>query len=157
MPKEFKVEMDGRGLRVAVVSARFNEVITRQLTTGAVETLERHGVKDEDISVARVPGAFELPVVAKAFAESGQYDAVICLGAVIRGETDHYNMVANQAASGIGAVGRETGVPTIFGVLTTDNMDQALNRSGGKSGNLGSNAAVAAIETAQLIRSIKAS
>ena len=157
MPKEFKVEMDGRGLRVAVVSARFNEVITRQLTTGAVETLERYGVKGEDISVAWVPGAFELPVVAKAFSESGQYDAVICLGAVIRGETDHYNMVANQAASGIGAVGRETGVPTIFGVLTTDNMDQALNRSGGKSGNLGSNAAVAAIETAQLIRSIKAS
>ncbi len=156
MPKEFKVEIDGRGLRVAVVSARFNEVITRQLTTGAVETLERYGVKDEDISVAWVPGAFELPVVAKAFAESGQYDAVICLGAVIRGETDHYNMVANQAASGIGAVGRETGVPTIFGVLTTDNMEQALNRSGGKSGNLGSNAAVAAIETAQLIRSIKA-
>ena len=157
MPKEFKVELDGRGLRVAVVSARFNEVITRQLTTGAVETLERYGVKGEDISVAWVPGAFELPVVAKAFSESGQYDAVICLGAVIRGETDHYNMVANQAASGIGAVGRETGVPTIFGVLTTDNMEQALNRSGGKSGNLGSNAAVAAIETAQLIRSIKAS
>jgi len=157
VPKEFKVEIDGRGLRVAVVSARFNEVITRQLTTGAVETLERHGVKDEDISVAWVPGAFELPVVAKAFAESGQYDAVICLGAVIRGETDHYQMVANQAASGIGAVGRETGVPTIFGVLTTENMDQAINRSGGKSGNLGSNAAVAAIETALLIRSIKAS
>ena len=106
MPREFKVEMDGRGLRVAVVSARFNEVITRQLTTGAVETLERHGVKDEDISVAWVPGSFELPVVAKAFAESGQYDAVICLGAVIRGETDHYNMVANQAASGVSAVGR---------------------------------------------------
>ncbi len=157
MPKEFKVEMDGRGLRVAVVSARFNEVITRQLTTGAVETLERHGVKDEDISVAWVLGAFELPVVAKAFAESGQYDAVICLGAVIRGETDHYHMVANQAAGGIGAVGRDTGVPTIFGVLTTENIDQALNRSGGKSGNLGSHSAVAAIETALLIRSIKAS
>ena len=156
MPKVFKVEMDGRGLRVAVVSARFNEVITRQLTTGAVETLERHGVKDEDISLSWVPGAFELPVVAKAFAESGQYDAVICLGAVIRGETDHYQMVANQAAGGVGAVGRETGVPTIFGVLTTENMDQALNRSGGKSGNLGSTAAVAAIETALLIRSIKA-
>ena len=155
MPKEFKVELDGRGLRVAVVSARFNEVITRQLTTGAVETLDRYGVKDEDISVAWVPGSFELPVVAKAFAESGQYDAVICLGAVIRGETDHYQMVANQSAGGVSAVGRETGVPTIFGVLTTDTMDQAINRSGGKSGNLGSNAAVAAIETALLIRSIK--
>ena len=157
MPREFKVEMDGRGLRVAVVSARFNEVITRQLTTGAVETLERYGVKNEDISLAWVPGAFELPVVAKAFAESGQYDAVICLGAVIRGETDHYQMVANQAANGVGAVGRETGVPTIFGILTTENMDQALNRAGGKSGNLGSNSAVAAVETALLIRSIKAS
>ena len=157
MPREFKVEMDGRGLRIAVVSARFNEVITRQLTTGAVETLDRYGVKDEDISMAWVPGSFELPVVAKAFAESGQFDAVICLGAVIRGETDHYQMVANQAAGGVSAVGRETGVPTIFGVLTTDNMDQAINRSGGKSGNLGSNAALAAIETALLIRSIKAS
>ena len=157
MPKEFKVEMDGRGLRIAVVSARFNEVVTRQLTTGAVETLARYGVKDEDISMAWVSGSFELPVAAKAFAESGQYDAVICLGAVIRGETDHYQMVATQAASGIGAVGRETGVPTIFGVLTTENMDQAINRSGGKSGNLGSNSALAAIETALLIRSIKTS
>ena len=157
MPKEFKVEMDGRGLRVAVVSARFNEIITRQLTTGAVETLDRYGVKDEDISLAWVPGSFELPVVAKAFAESGQYDAVICLGAVIRGETDHYQMVSNQSASGVGAVGRDTGVPTIFGVLTTENMEQAINRSGGKSGNLGSNAAIAAIETALLIRSIKTS
>ena len=102
-----------------------------------------------------MPGSFELPVVAKAFAESGKYDAIICLGAVIRGETDHYNMVANQASSGIASVGRETGVPTIFGVLTTENMDQAINRSGGKSGNLGSNSAVAAVETALLIKSIK--
>ena len=102
-----------------------------------------------------MPGSFELPVVAKALAESGKYDAIICLGAVIRGETDHYNMVANQSASGIASVGRETGVPTIFGVLTTENMDQAINRSGGKSGNLGSNSAVAAVETALLIKSIK--
>ncbi len=157
MPKEFRVELDGQGLRVAVVAARFNEFVTRQLLTGALETLAHHGVRDEDISLAWVPGSFELPVVAKALGQSGQYDAIICLGAVIRGETDHYEMVANQAASGISAAGRETGVPTIFGVLTTENMDQAINRAGGKSGNLGSNAAMAAIETARLVKSIQQS
>ena len=157
MPKEFRVELDGQGLRVAVVAARFNEFVTRQLLTGALETLVHHGVRDEDISLAWVPGSFELPVVAKALGQSGQYDAIICLGAVIRGETDHYEMVANEAASGISAAGRETGVPTIFGVLTTENMDQAINRAGGKSGNLGSNAAMAAIETARLVKSIRQS
>tara|TARA_B100000408_G_C10174026_1_gene171847 strand:- start:60 stop:536 length:477 start_codon:yes stop_codon:yes gene_type:complete len=157
VPNNIKIDLDGKGLKIAVVSARFNEVITRQLVLGAVETLDRYGVDDNDISVAWVPGSFELPVVAKAFAESGEYDAIICLGAVIRGETDHYNMVANQSASGIASVGRETGVPTIFGVLTTENMDQAINRSGGKAGNLGSNSAVAAVETALLIKSIKSS
>lgn len=155
MPNNFKIDMNGNGLKIAIVSARFNEVVTRQLMLGAVETLDRYGVEDDDISIAWVPGSFELPVVAKAFAESGKYDAIICLGAVIRGETDHYNMVANQSASGIASVGRETGVPTIFGVLTTENMDQAINRSGGKSGNLGSNSAIAAVETALLIKSIK--
>ena len=156
MPNNLKIDMNGNGLKIAIVSARFNEVVTRQLMLGAVDTLDRYGVDDDDISIAWVPGSFELPVVAKAFAESGRYDAIICLGAVIRGETDHYNMVANQSASGIASVGRETGVPTIFGVLTTENMDQAINRSGGKSGNLGSNSAVAAVETALLIKSIKA-
>ena len=155
MPNNLKIDMNGNGLKVAIVSARFNEVVTRQLMLGALETLDRYGVNDDDISIAWVPGSFELPVVAKAFAESGKYDAIICLGAVIRGETDHYNMVANQSASGIASVGRETGIPTIFGVLTTENMDQAINRSGGKSGNLGSNSAVAAVETALLIKSIK--
>ena len=155
MPNNLKIDMNGNGLKIAIVSARFNEIVTRQLMLGAVETLDRYGVDDDDISIAWVPGSFELPVVAKALAESGKYDAIICLGAVIRGETDHYNMVANQASSGIASVGRETGVPTIFGVLTTENMDQAINRSGGKSGNLGSNSAVAAVETALLIKSIK--
>ena len=155
MPNNLKIDMNGNGLKIAIVSARFNEIVTRQLMLGAVETLDRYGVDDDDISIAWVPGSFELPVVAKAFAESGKYDAIICLGAVIRGETDHYNMVANQSANGIASVGRETGVPTIFGVLTTENMDQAINRSGGKSGNLGSNSAVAAVETALLIKSIK--
>ena len=155
MPKELQPEMDGKGLRVAVVIARFNEFVTRRLLEGAVETLGRHGVSDDDIVLSWVPGSFELPVVAKTLGQTGQYDAVICLGAVIRGETDHYNMVAGQAAAGISAVGRETGVPTIFGVLTTDNMEQAINRAGGKSGNLGSNAAAAAIETARLVQAIK--
>jgi 6,7-dimethyl-8-ribityllumazine synthase len=155
VPKELKAEMNGQGLRVAVVVARFNEFVTRRLLDGAVETLQRNGVRDQDISVAWVPGSFELPVVAKSFGQSGQYDAVICLGAVIRGETDHYEMVASQTAAGISAAGRETGIPTIFGVLTTNDMEQAINRAGGKSGNLGSNAASAAIETARLLHAIK--
>ena len=154
MPKEFNGDMNGQGLRVAVVVARFNEVVTRQLLTGALETLTRHGVRDDDISVAWVPGSFELPVVAKTLAKTGRYDAVVCLGAVIRGETGHYEMVAGQAASGTTAVSLETGVPTIFGVLTTENMDQAINRAGGKSGNVGSTAAATAIETSRLIQAI---
>ena len=155
MPQELNGEMDGQGLRVGVVVARFNDFVTRQLLNGAVETLERFGVRDEDISVAWVPGSFELPVVAKTMAQTGRYDSVVCLGAVIRGETDHYDMVAGQSSGGIASVGLETGVPTIFGGLTADNMDQAINRAGGKSGNIGSNAAVAAIETARLIQAIK--
>lgn len=147
--------MDGPGLRVGVVVARFNDFVTRPLLTGALETLERHGVTDAAITVAWVPGAFELPVIAKAMAQSGRYDAVICLGAVLRGETDHYEMVAGQAARGIAAVGLDTGVPAIFGVLTADNMDQAINRAGGKSGNIGSNAAAAAVETARLLQAIR--
>ncbi len=155
MPRELNVGLDGDGLRVAVVAARFNYVITKNLMDGAVSTLERYGVRDGDIATAWVPGSFELPVVAKTLAQSGQYDAVICLGAVIRGETSHYDMVCNQAASGIAAVSRETGVPTMFGVLTTENLDQAINRSGGKVGNLGSDCAVGAIESAKLVQAIK--
>ncbi len=154
MPKEINADMNGQGLRVAVVVARFNEVITRLLLNGALDTLARHGVRDDDISVAWVAGSFELPVVAKSLAKNGRYDSIICLGAVIRGETSHYDMVAGQASRGIGAVGMETGIPTIFGVLTTENMDQAINRAGGKSGNMGSSAAATAIETARLIQAI---
>ena len=155
MPQDLTGTMDGNGLRVGVVVARFNEFVTRQLLHGALETLERYGVRDSDVSVAWVPGSFELPVVAKTLAQTGRYDAIICLGAVIRGETDHYEMVAGQSAGGIASVGLETGVPAIFGVLTANNMDQAINRAGGKSGNIGSNAANAAVETARLIQSIK--
>lgn len=155
MPEELKGDLNGQGMKVAVVVARFNETITRQLLTGALETLTRHGVADEDIDVAWVPGAFELPIVAKTMALTGIYDAVVCLGAVIRGETGHYDMVAGHASRGIGAVGLETGVPTTFGVLTTDNLEQAQNRAGGKAGNHGSSAAAAAIETARLVQTIK--
>ena len=151
MPKELKGDMNGQGLHVGVIVARFNEIITRKLLDSAVETLLRHGVRDEDITVGWVPGSFELPVVAKTMAKSGRYHAVICLGAVIRGETSHYEMVAGQAASGISSISLETGVPTIFGVLTTENMEQALNRAGGKSGNMGATTAMAAIETARII------
>ena len=155
MPQELNAGLDGAGLRVAVVAARFNHVITKNLMEGAVATLTRYGVRDGDIATAWVPGSFELPVAAKTLAQSGQYDAVICLGAVIRGETSHYDMVCNQASAGIAAVGRETGVPTMFGVLTTENMEQAINRSGGKVGNLGSDCAVGAIECARLVQAIK--
>ena len=154
MPKEIKGDMNGQGLHVGIVVARFNEIITRKLLDSALETLIRHGVRDDDISVSWVPGSFELPVVAKALAKTGRYQAVICLGAVIRGETSHYDMVAGQAAGGINSAGLETGVPTIFGVLTTENMEQALNRAGGKAGNMGANTAVAAVETARLIEAV---
>ena len=154
MPKEIKGDMNGQGLNVGIVVARFNEIITRKLLDSAVEPLIRYGVRDEDISVSWVPGSFELPVVAKSLAKTGHYHAVICLGAVIRGETSHYDMVAGQAAGGINSVALDTGVPTIFGVLTTENMEQALNRAGGKSGNMGANTAVAAIETARLIEAV---
>ena len=154
MPKEIKGDMNGQGLNVGIVVARFNEIITRKLLDSAVETLARYGVRDEDISVSWVPGSFELPVVAKSLAKTGHYHAVICLGAVIRGETSHYDMVAGQAAGGINSVALDTGVPTIFGVLTTENMEQALNRAGGKAGNMGANTAVAAIETARLIEAV---
>jgi len=150
-----KIEVNGSGLCVAIVVARFNEFVTRRLLEGALDTLTRNGVADSDISISWVPGSFELPVIAKSYGQTGRFDAVICLGAVIKGETDHYEMVAGQAAAGISAAGRETGIPTIFGVLTTDNMEQAINRAGGKSGNLGSNSAEAAIETARLIQAIK--
>ena len=154
MPKELSGDLNGQGLRVAVVVARFNELVTRPLLNAAIGTLTRYGVVDDDINVVWVPGAFELPVVAKSLAKTSRFDAIVCLGAVIRGDTGHYDMVAGNAARGISQVGVDTGVPTIFGVLTTENMDQALNRAGGKAGNMGANAAAAAIETARLVQAI---
>ena len=154
MTTELQGDLDGEGLRVAVVVARFNEFITSRLLEGAKAALQRHGVRDEDVTVASVPGSFEITLVARKLAGSGRYHAVVCLGAVIRGETDHYEHVAGEAAKGIAAVSQSTGVPVIFGVLTTDTVEQAINRAGGKQGNNGYSAGVAAIEMASLMRKL---
>ncbi|HVX85758.1 MAG TPA: 6,7-dimethyl-8-ribityllumazine synthase [Phycisphaerae bacterium] len=144
------------GSRFALVVAEFNSFITMQLAEGAVQCLLRHGAKAEQIAQILVPGAFELPTVAKAAAKSGRYAAVICIACVIRGATDHYEHVAGQVARGVGAIGPETGVPTVFGVITADTQEQALDRAGLKMGNAGWNAALAAISTASVLAKIKA-
>ena len=154
MSVELQGGMNGEGLRVAIVVATFNDFITSRLLDGARAALSRHGVRDDDVSVAYVPGSFELPLTAKKLAESGQYDSVICLGAVIRGETDHYEHVAGEAAKGIANAGFNSGIPVIFGVLTTDTLEQAINRAGGKQGNNGYGAGLAAIEMANLLRAL---
>ena len=154
MTQEVRGDLRGQGLRVGVVVARFNDFITSRLLDGAKAALSSHGVRDEDITIASVPGSFEIPLTAKKLAGSGRYDAVSCLGAVIRGETDHYEHVAGEAAKGISAVALATGVPTIFAVLTTDTVEQAINRAGGKQGNSGYSAGVAAIEMANLMRAL---
>jgi 6,7-dimethyl-8-ribityllumazine synthase len=142
---------DGQGLRVAIVAARFNEAVTQRLLDGAVDCLRRQGVADEDISIARVPGALEIPLAAQRLAQSGEVDAVVCVGAVIRGATPHFEHVATQAAAGVTAAALATGVPITFGVLTTDDRDQADERAGGKLGNKGFEAAQAALEMANLL------
>ena len=148
--------VDARGLRVATVVARFNQHVTQLLEDGAVATLAEHGIAGDDAPVFRVPGAFELPVVAKRLAESGRWDAVICIGAVIRGDTPHFDYVAGECAAGLARVALDTGVPVVFGVLTTDDLDQALARAGGAEGNKGSEAAATALETAALLRALPA-
>jgi len=137
-----------------VVVSRFNELITRQLLEGARDGLRRHGADEETLSVVWVPGAFEIPPVAQRLARSGAFDAVVCLGAVIRGATPHFDHVANQTAAGIARAAQETGVPVIFGILTTDTIEQAIERAGTKAGNKGFDAAVAAIEMANLLRQL---
>jgi 6,7-dimethyl-8-ribityllumazine synthase len=144
----------GEGLRIALAVARFNDFITERLLGGARDVLVRHGVDAASITEAWTPGAFELPLVAKALAASGEYDAVVCLGAVIRGATTHYDLVAGQAAAGIQAAQLETGVPIVFGVLTTESIEQAIERAGTKAGNKGAEAAVTAIEMADLLRQL---
>jgi len=148
--------MAGGGMKVALACSRFNELITERLLAGATDALLRHGVAESAITVAWAPGSFELPLVAKRLAESGQFDAVVCLGAVIRGETGHYDQVANQCAAGIQRAGLDTGVPVVFGVLTTDTTEQAVERAGTKSGNKGAEAAMTAIEMVDLLRQLGA-
>ncbi len=150
----YEGRVDGAGLRIGVVASRFNELVTKNLLDGARDALRRGGVADEDVAVAWVPGSFEIPLIAKTMAASGGYDAVICLGAVIRGATAHFEHVATQAASGVGRAGLDTGVPVIFGVLTTDTIEQALERAGAKGTNRGADAAFAALEMANLVRQL---
>jgi 6,7-dimethyl-8-ribityllumazine synthase len=140
-----------RGRRLAIVVARFNELVTGKLLEGALECLRAHGIDEDDLLVAWVPGAFELPLASRRLAASGGFDAVICLGAVVRGETPHFDHVAGQAALGIRTAAEDTGVPVIFGVLTTDTLEQAIDRAGGKHGNKGWDAAMAALETASVL------
>ena len=143
--------ISGKGLKFGIVAARFNEFIVSKLVGGALDTLHRHETADNDIDVAWVPGAFEIPIAAKKMAESGKYDAVLCLGAVIRGSTTHYDYVCNEVSKGVAQVGLQTGVPTIFGVVTTENIEQAIERAGTKAGNKGADAAMAAMEMASLL------
>jgi 6,7-dimethyl-8-ribityllumazine synthase len=144
------------GRRFAVVASRFYDDVTRRLVDGCVKTLGRHGVKDGAITLAWVPGAFEIPLAARTLAATGEYAAVVCLGAVIRGETSHYDVVCREAAAGIAAASLETGVPCLLGVLTTDTVEQALHRSGPQSGNKGADAALAALEMADLLPRLSA-
>ena len=144
----------GKGLKFGIVVSRFNEFITSKLLGGALDALHRHETRDEDIDVAWVPGAYEIPVTAKKMAESGKYDAVICLGAVIRGSTSHYDYVCNEVSKGTAQVGMSTGVPTIFGVVTTENIEQAIERAGTKAGNKGTDSAMAAMEMANLMKKL---
>lgn len=142
------------GQRIGIVAGRFNEFITSKLIGGAVDAFVRHGGNESDIDLAWVPGAFEIPLVAKKMVESGKYDAVICLGAVIRGATPHFDMVANEATKGVAHVGLQTGVPVIFGILTTDSIEQAVERAGTKAGNKGFDAMTSAIEMVNLLKQI---
>lgn len=145
----------GTGARIGMVAARFNEFIVSKLVSGAEDALVRHGVDSDSITLAWVPGAYEIPVIAKKMAESGRYDAIICLGAVIKGSTSHYDLVCNEVSKGIAAVSLETGVPVLFGVITTDNIEQAIERAGTKAGNKGFECAEGAIEMVNLSRELE--
>ncbi len=154
MAKFFEGNLGATGQKFGIVLSRFNSFIAEKLLQGAIDTLVRSGAADADIEVARVPGAFEIPLVAQKMAKSGRYDAVICLGAIIRGATPHFDFVANEASKGIAQVGMETGVPVIFGVLTTDTIEQAIERAGSKAGNKGSECAAAAVEMVNLLKQL---
>ena len=154
MMKVLEGNYTGKGIKVGSVAARFNEFITSKLVSGAEDCLVRHEVASDDIEVAWVPGAFEIPIVAKKMAASGKYDAVLCLGAVIKGSTSHYDYVCAEVSKGTAMVGLETGVPTLFGILTTDNIEQAIERAGTKAGNKGYDVACSAIEMVNLMKNI---
>ena len=145
-------KLDGSGLKVAIVVSRFNSFITDKLLAGALDGLVRHGVSENSIDVYRCPGAFEIPAVAKKIIDTKKHDAVVCLGAVIRGETPHFDYVAGESAKGVGQLSANSGVPVIYGILTTDTVEQAIDRSGGKSGNKGYDAALSAIEMVNLLK-----
>ena len=153
--KTFEGNLVAQDMRVGIVVARFNEFITSRLLGGALDGLKRRGVEEEHIHTAWVPGAFEIPLIASKMAKSGNYDAVICLGAVIRGSTSHYDYVCNEVSKGIAAVSLETGVPVMFGVITTENIEQAIERSGSKAGNKGFECAEGAVEMVNLIRTLE--
>ncbi len=152
--KIYEGELQAKGLKIAIIVSRFNDFITSKLHSGAIDGLVRHGASEKDIEVIKVPGAFELPLAAKIVAEKKKHDAIICLGTVIRGATSHYDFVAGEAAKGIAMASMETGMPIAFGVLTTDTIEQAIERAGSKSGNKGWDAAMVAIEMAQLIKKL---
>ena len=154
MSKIFEGTLLGKGLKFGLVVSRFNEFITKRLLEGAQDALLRHGVNEEDIEIAWVPGSFEIPLVAKKLAQTKRYDAVICLSAVVRGGTPHFDYIAAEVSKGIAKVGLETGLPVIYGVITADTLEQAIERAGTKMGNKGFEAAVSAIEMANLVRSI---
>ncbi len=152
--KVYEGKLIGQGLKFGIVVSRFNDFITQKLLSGALDALRRHGVAEDDVEVAWVPGGFEIPFAARRMAESGRYQAVICLGAVIRGATPHFEYVASEVAKGVAQVGLQTGLPVIFGVITADSIEQAVERAGTKAGNKGWDAAVAAIEMANLLQSL---
>lgn len=154
--KTFEGKLVSQDMKIGIVAARFNEFITAKLLGGAMDGLIRHGVKEEDIYTAWVPGAFEIPLIASKMAKSKKYDAIICLGAVIRGNTSHYDYVCNEVSKGIATVSLENDIPVLFGVVTTENIEQAIERAGTKAGNKGYDCAVSAIEMVNLIREIEA-
>jgi 6,7-dimethyl-8-ribityllumazine synthase len=155
MPHFYEGKLDAKGLTFGIVVSRFNSFICERLLEGAVDALIRHGGDDKNIHVARVPGAFEIPLIARKMVESGKYHAIICLGAVIRGSTPHFDFVASEVSKGVASVSLESGIPIAFGVLTTDTIEQAVERAGTKAGNKGFEAAVTAIEAANLLKAMK--
>lgn len=154
MPNQLEGDLSGAGLKIGIAVSRFNDFITSRLLDGAVDALVRHGVKDADVTVVKAPGAFELPLVVKKLAVSGKFDAVIALGAVIRGATSHYSLIASEVTKGVAQAMLDTGVPVSFGVLTVETIEQGIERAGSKSGNKGSEAAMTAIEMANLLKKL---